>query len=380
MNATKICIYAICKDEVEYIDKWIESMSEADYIVVLDTGSTDGTYEKFVELAKNNPKLIVDQKIIRPWRFDVARNEGMKLIPEDANVLFSTDLDELLEPGWSNVIKLKWRVGVHQEGIYKYIWSHGPNGEPGRVFHYNKMHCPGWEWKYPVHEMLVKKPELASKHVGQDDTTCYMFDEITLHHYPKTKTTRSSYLPLLKLRKQENTDDYYGLIYLAHEYMYRGEYQNSINELKFILENYNDKYNSLEQTSCYLFMGDSYMALEKHIDALESYRKGVELEPSYRECYLGAAKALMAMKRWGTAESFIIEGLTKSWRHYTWLERDTSWREEPYDLLSLAAYYGGKKKDALAYAVKACSLNTTDDRLQDNVKLILENMENTDFF
>ena len=42
----KICVYAICKDEMKFIDKWIESMSEADYIVVLDTGSTDGTFEK----------------------------------------------------------------------------------------------------------------------------------------------------------------------------------------------------------------------------------------------------------------------------------------------------------------------------------------------
>lgn len=380
MEQVKICIYAICKDEVECIDKWMESMSEADYICVLDTGSTDGTYEKFVELAKTNSKLFVDQKVIKPWRFDVARNESMKLIPTDANVLLCTDLDELLDPGWGNVIRRKWKVGFHQEGHYKYIWSHGPNGEPGRVFYYNKMHCPGWEWKYPVHEMVSRIPDIVPEPDNPSEVICDMFDEITLQHWPKPKTTRSSYLPLLKLRKQENKDDYYGLIYLAHEYMYRGEFQNSIDELQFILDNYRDKYDSLEQASCYLFMGDAYMSLEKHIEALEAYRKGIELEFSYRECYLGAARALMSMKRWREAESYIIEGLTASWRHYNWLERDTSWKEEPYDLLSLATYYGGKKKEALAYAVKACSLNPTDDRLKDNVKLILENMENTDFF
>lgn len=380
MKQVKICIYAICKDEIDHIDKWMESMSEADYICVLDTGSTDGTYEKLVELAKTNPKLFVDQKIIRPWRFDVARNESMKLIPIDANVLLCTDLDELLDPGWGDVIRRKWIVGFHQEGHYKYIWSHGPNGEPGRVFYYNKMHCRGWEWKYPVHETLSRNNNIIPEPTNPNEVVCNMFDEITLQHWPKPKTTRSSYLPLLKLRKQENTDDYYGLIYLAHEYSYRGEYQNSINELQFILDNYKDKYNSLEQASCYLFMGDAYMSLENNIDALEAYRKGIELESSYRECYLGAAKVLMAMKRWREAESYIIEGLVASRRHYNWLERDTSWKEEPYDLLSIATYYGGKKKEALAYAVKACSLNPTDDRLNNNVKLILENMENTDFF
>lgn len=41
----KICVYAICKNEKSNIEKWLTSMNEADYIVVLDTGSTDGTYE-----------------------------------------------------------------------------------------------------------------------------------------------------------------------------------------------------------------------------------------------------------------------------------------------------------------------------------------------
>lgn len=38
-------------------------MSEADYIVVLDTGSTDGTYEK---LKKDSRVTLVKQEIITP--------------------------------------------------------------------------------------------------------------------------------------------------------------------------------------------------------------------------------------------------------------------------------------------------------------------------
>lgn len=41
----KISIYAICKNEIKFIEKWLESMSESDYIAVLDTGSTDGSYD-----------------------------------------------------------------------------------------------------------------------------------------------------------------------------------------------------------------------------------------------------------------------------------------------------------------------------------------------
>ena len=70
-------------------------MSEADYIVVLDTGSTDGTYEK---LQQDSRVTIIKQEEIKPWRFDVARNKSIELIPEDADILVCTDFDELFEP------------------------------------------------------------------------------------------------------------------------------------------------------------------------------------------------------------------------------------------------------------------------------------------
>ena len=92
----KICVYAITKNEEQFVERWYNSMKEADSIVVLDTGSTDNTVTKLRELGAT-----VDVKIIDPWRFDVARNEAMKMVPEDWNILLSTDLDETLEPGWS---------------------------------------------------------------------------------------------------------------------------------------------------------------------------------------------------------------------------------------------------------------------------------------
>ena len=38
-----IVVYAICKNEVQFAQRWMCSMSEADQVVVLDTGSDDGT-------------------------------------------------------------------------------------------------------------------------------------------------------------------------------------------------------------------------------------------------------------------------------------------------------------------------------------------------
>lgn len=360
----KICVYAICKNESQFVDKWVESMKEADSIVVLDTGSTDDTVEK---LRSHGVK--VEVMTINPWRFDVARNVAMLMAPSDCNILVSTDLDEILEPGWADILREKWIDGIHERAEYKYSWSHLKNGDSGRVFHYNKIHSRNWVWKYPVHELLWNYKTGTENY--PHESSLYLFDDIHLHHYPDYSKSRSSYLPLLELRAKENKEDYYGLIYLAHEYYYQNHFQKSIDTLTFILENFANQYSSLEQASCYLFMGDDYMELKNYSKAMDSYLKAINIDPTYREPYLNLGKAYMAIKDYDNAIRYIKISIKETYRHYTWLERDISWTYEPYDLLSLAAYYGGYKRDSLGYAMKALSIEPTNERLKNNVDLIL---------
>ena len=46
MNHYRICVYAICKNEEKFAEAWMDSIQEADIVVVVDTGSTDHTVEK----------------------------------------------------------------------------------------------------------------------------------------------------------------------------------------------------------------------------------------------------------------------------------------------------------------------------------------------
>ena len=39
----KVYVYAICKNESKFAERWMASMSEADGVYVLDTGSQDDT-------------------------------------------------------------------------------------------------------------------------------------------------------------------------------------------------------------------------------------------------------------------------------------------------------------------------------------------------
>ena len=362
----KVCVYAITKNEEKFVDRWYESMKEADSIVVLDTGSTDRT----VELLEKHG-VTVKTEIIDPWRFDVARNKAMEMVPDDCNILLSTDLDEMLEPGWGDILREKWVEGKHTRACYKYTWSHLPDGSDGRVFRYNKIHNRDWEWRYPVHELLWHKDRQTEDYY---DIECLdLWNEMHLHHYPDRTKSRGSYLPLLELRAELYKEDWYGLIYLAHEYYYRGHYDKSIALLNKILVNYADKYNEVEQASCYLFMGDSYRKLCNNAKAKECYSHATAIEPTYREPYLNKATILIHEKKYDEAYDVLTTAIKYSYRHYTWLERDTSWTYEPYDLLTLAAYYSGHKKESIAYAAIALSFCENDKRLKDNLRLCIEN-------
>ena len=52
MRKYSVCVYAICKNEAQFVDRWMDSMGEADRIVVLDTGSSDETVKKLGGLHK----------------------------------------------------------------------------------------------------------------------------------------------------------------------------------------------------------------------------------------------------------------------------------------------------------------------------------------
>lgn len=367
----KICIYTICKNEIQFVDRWLENMKEADSIVVLDTGSTDGTYEYLQAKQKDYPQLIVRQEIISPWRFDVARNESMRDIPADCNILMSTDLDEILEPGWGDEIRGRWLEGVHERGIYLYSWSHQADGTSGRIFRYDKIHSRKWKWIAPVHEYLYNTEINKNFYTPEQTLDLTDTDIVHLHHYPDPNKSRGQYLQLLELRKQEMPEDWYGLIYLAQEYCYRGFYDKAINEFMFILDHYQQHYSTLEQASCYLFMGDSYMKLQDYNNAFLSYLKAINIEPTYREPYLNLAKCMIETKEYDLAIHYVKQGLKKSWRHYTWLERDTSWTWEPWDLLCMSSFYNGDKLNSIAYAAKALNFEPTNERLKYNLNICI---------
>ena len=130
----KICVYAISKNEEKFVNRFVDSLQDADGIYVLDTGSTDST----VNLLKKRG-VTVKQKIIDPWRFDVARNLSLEMVPVDTDICICMDLDEVIEEGWREKLEKIWNSNVNRLS-YNYNWSFDDLGNPKVNFYISKMH------------------------------------------------------------------------------------------------------------------------------------------------------------------------------------------------------------------------------------------------
>ena len=363
----KICIYAICKDEMKFAAKWLDSMSEADYIVILDTGSTDGTYEFF----KNDPRVTrIEQKVIKPWRFDVARNESMKLVPEDANILFCTDLDELLEPGWGDLIRNNWTENTWR-GHYRYVWSHTENGEPAETFWYDKMHIRGYQWHFAVHEVLL--PPGGYDALTEEEGHLIDFgDSITLHHYPDNTKSRSSYLDLLKVRVEEDPQECYGFYLLGREYGNLQQFDEAIKNFEICLSLPNITAFPLVQYCVLGYLGDIYSIKGQLAKATEYYNQQLIVNKTYREPHYNLANIYNSLELYPIALTIMQEGLKNSYQHFDWTERSVCWREGPYDIMAISCYYLDKIDLGIENAVRALQFNPLNQRIQKNYLALLD--------
>jgi glycosyltransferase involved in cell wall biosynthesis len=129
----KVAIYTIALNERQFVDTWFEAAKDADYLMIADTGSTDGTVERARELGIH----VVDVRV-SPWRFDDARNAALAALPIDIDMCISLDMDEVITPNWRAPLEAAWERGVTRPR-YKHIWSWNEDGTPGLEFSYDHI-------------------------------------------------------------------------------------------------------------------------------------------------------------------------------------------------------------------------------------------------
>lgn len=359
----KIVVYAIAKNESSFVDRWMDSMSEADQVVVLDTGSDDGTAER---LQARGAQVMVER--IVPWRFDQARNRSLELVPEDTDVCVCTDLDEVFHPGWRSALEGVWTPETRQAS-YRYTWSFQPDGSEGVVFWQEKIHARrGFRWVHPVHEVL--------EWVGEGERgPLALAQGVQLDHHPDPKKSRGQYLPLLELSVAEDPEDDRNLHYLGREYLYYGRWDDCIRTLTRHLALPSAVWRD-ERAASMRYIARAHARKGERDEARDWYLRAAAEAPHLREPWVDLAMLLYENQEWEGVLYATACALKIRERPRTYICEAEAWGSLPHDLRCQAYYHTERLPQALEEARLALAAAPSDPRLAGNAAL-LEKMVGT---
>lgn len=346
----KIAVYAISKNEEQFVKRFCESAKEADLILIADTGSTDNT----VSLAKDCG-AVVHEICITPWRFDKARDAALALLPKDIDVCISLDLDEELQPGWREEIERLWVNGVTRLG-YKFDWGHG------KIFYSTKLHSrSGYHWHHPCHEYIRADVRTVEKFAWTD--------MLMVVHKPDETKSRGQYMPLLEMSIKEDPHCPRNAFYYARELTYYGRWEEAIVALHKYLALPEATWNN-ERAYAMRLLGDAEEALGR--DGMGWYRKGVAEDANVRETWLALAEAASKKGLWSESYGAAKSALAITEQQFVYTMDPSSFTAKPYDLAAIAAYYLGLKQEALKLGEDALKLEPTNERLITNMAFYKE--------
>lgn len=353
----KVSVYAICKNEETFARRWMESMSEADEVVVLDTGSSDHTAEILQELGAK-----VTKDAIIPWRFDTARNRSLDLVSMDTDICVCTDLDEVFHPGWRKLLEDAWQPGTGQAS-YRYTWSFNSDGSEEVVFWCQKIHArKNYRWTHPVHEVLTWVGPGAAKPI-------VTIDGIQLDHHPDPNKSRGQYLPLLELSVKEDPDDDRNVHYLGREYFFYHRWEECIATLMHHLSMPTATWKD-ERSASMRYIAKSCLMLGDSQQARNWYLQAIAEAPHLREPYMDLAQMLYESQEWDGMLYFTECALSITQRPRSYICEAAPWGSLPHDLRCMAFYHTGRPLQALEEARLALTLEPENSRLQGNVTLL----------
>lgn len=300
----RVAVTTIALNEEHFVERWAESAADADVLFIADTGSTDGTVAVARDLG-----VSVGEIRVRPWRFDVARNAGLALLPEDVDVVITLDMDEVLVEGWRDRLEAAPRSRRYS---YNYIWSWLPDGSPDVQFRGDRCHSRfGWQWRHPIHETLTA--------TGSNDPAIYA--GFTLHHHADDTKPRGWYLPLLEQAAKESPDDDRIAHYYARELFFADHWVAARKE--FV------RHLTMPSATWAPERAQSYRYLAKMDDYPERWLlKAVAEDPGRREAWVDLAEfyAIHGVKQ--AAAGAAARALRITQRPYDYMTEAKAWNDE----------------------------------------------------
>jgi len=267
----KTAIYTIAKNEEHNVSAFMKSAEDCP-VYVLDTGSTDNT----VELLKKHGAHVA-QKIIDPWRFDTARNEALKLVPDDVEVCVSVDMDERLDFGWQDKLRSEWSGNVGT-CVLVFEWADEARTIPSVTSPIARLHSRHeYEWHRRVHEVVRPLPEV--KQVSCDTS-------IVIKHYQNDG--QRNYAPVLKALLEEDPTDGNAWVQLASEYHKSNNLSEALHAYRQYLKVIEDDDRvSLRSRRAYAWISIAQClhGLNRTDEMIRAFLSAIAAEPNCREAW-----------------------------------------------------------------------------------------------
>lgn len=343
----KIAIYTIAKNEAHFARRCVESAHDADYFVLADTGSSDET-----AIEARNAGAQVYRVTIAPWRFDHARNAALALVPADADVCVSLDLDEVMEPGWRAEVERCWVPGTTRLR-YLFDWSSGIR------FKAEKIHARrGYYWRHPCHEDLTPDPRTVQVWAETD--------ALLVTHHPDPAKSRGQYLDLLKVGIDESPNEPRHVLYYARELIFHGRNAEGIAEMRRFLA-LPDATWEVERAYAMRMLGRAHAALGLEDLAIAWFRRATAEAPFTREPWCDLANHCYLRGNWPECYAAATRALEIGTQPALYTTDPVAWGALPHDLAGIAAWNLGMARKARIHTEAAVALAPDDERLRRNL-------------
>ncbi len=338
MPEPKVAIYAIAKNEAWCAQRWADTTAGADYRIVLDTGSDDDT-AAILEAAG----VQVVHGHVEPFRFDLSRTAALALVPADADICISLDMDEIMDADLVSALKAKWaevgpfdraNVWFDTGSWWKCFRAHGRNG---------------WRWVCAVHETLVfylDRPEVVVE-----------IDTAKMYHRPNSAPRTDRYRPLLEMAVREMPNDGRMWNYLTRECYFQQDRLAVLAAAEKAVE--------LGGWAAERAAVCRWAAWADPNAELDWLQRGVETAPGEAEAWHALA-VYQKDRDWRACFDAAVRGLQCSQAaHYLADQGVRAWGL--HDLAALAAHFLGDPETAIAHGEAACAADPASGRLTANL-------------
>jgi len=262
-GAVPISAVIICKNEEASIRKCLESVREADEIVVMDTGSTDGTLALLKGLAVELPQL---RLFHGTWEdsFAKARNAALAHASHDWRLII--DCDETMKPGGMAIIRA---AAATAKGRTLKTALRGQNGVD--IFRSVRVFRRTVKYVGAIHEV----PDT------DDGDGCDA--EIAFGYSPAHTGDPDRALRILLCEHQRNPTCTRTIYYLAREFWYRKVWDRAIELFTRHTETSSFK---AERADAYLYLARIYWITQQGDKARTACMNAITINANFREALL----------------------------------------------------------------------------------------------